>query len=210
MKNNFIVQIVTFVLAVCMLSGCANQQLPEGGPIDRTTPVIVSTYPDSSSLLNFKNHNIRLVFDRYVNERSVEDAIFISPPLGGLEFDWSGKELDIIFSDTLRPNTTYVINIGTDVEDLIKNKMEHAYSFAFSTGKEIDRGAIEGRVYPRNNRDEISGIMIFAYRLDNGDPDTLNPIIDKPDFITQTGKTGDFFLHHITFGSYRVYAIRDE
>jgi len=32
----------------------------------------------------------------------------------------------------------------------------------------------------------------------------------KPDFITQTGKSGDFFLHHIPFGNYRIFAIRDE
>jgi hypothetical protein len=88
--------------------------------------------------------------------------------------------------------------------------MAHAFTLAFSTGKEIDRGAIEGRVYPRNNGDAISGIMIFAYRLDGLNPDTLNPIIVKPDFITQTGKNGDFFLHHIPFGNYRVFAVRDE
>jgi hypothetical protein len=102
------------------------------------------------------------------------------------------------------------MNIGTDAEDLNKNRMTHAFTLAFSTGKEIDRGAIEGRVYPRNNSDAISGIMIFAYRLNGLNLDTLNPISVKPDFITQTGKNGDFFLHHIPFGSYRVFAIRDE
>jgi hypothetical protein len=192
------------------LAGCANQQPPEGGPVDRTMPEIVSTYPDSSSMLNFNDKKIQLEFDRYVNERSVEEAIFISPYIGALEFDWSGKELDILFSDKLRPNTTYVMNVGTDVVDLHGNRMAQAFTLAFSTGKELDRGVIEGRVYPRNNGDGVSGIMIFAYRLNGLDPDTLNPIIDKPDFITQSGKNGDFFLRHIPFGSYRVYAIRDE
>jgi hypothetical protein len=192
------------------LAGCANQQPPEGGPIDRTMPEIVSTYPDSSSMLNFSDQKIQLEFDRYVNERSVEEAIFISPYIGTLEFNWSGKELDIQFSEKLRPNATYVVNIGTDVEDLNRNRMAQAFTLAFSTGKEIDRGIIEGRVYPRTYGDVISGIMIFAYRLNGLNPDTLNPIKDKPDFITQTGKNGEFFLHHVPFGSYRVFAIRDE
>jgi hypothetical protein len=52
--------------------------------------------------------------------------------------------------------------------------------------------------------------MIFAYQLDGLNPDTLKPMTAKPDFITQTGKSGFFFLHHIPFGSYRIYAIRDE
>jgi hypothetical protein len=173
-------------------------------------PEIVSTYPDSSSMRNFNDTKIRLEFDRYVNERSVEEAIFISPYIGTLEFNWSGKELEILFSEKLRSNTTYVMNVGTDVVDLNNNRMAQAFTLAFSTGKELDRGVIEGRVYPRNNGDAVSGIMIFAYRLNGLNPDTLNPIIEKPDFITQTGKNGDFFLRHIPFGSYRVFAIRDE
>ena len=210
MNQYLILLVIVFSVVALLLSGCANQQPPEGGPIDRTTPEIVSTYPDSSSMLNFNGNKIQLEFDRYVNERSVEEAIFISPYIGSLEFIWSGKELEITFSEKLRPHTTYVVNIGTDVEDLVKNRMAQAFTFAFSTGKEIDRGSIVGRVFPRINGDAISGIMIFAYQLDGINPDTLNPIMDKPDFITQTGKNGDFFLHHIPFGSYRVFAIRDE
>jgi len=210
MKHNIICHIIIFSTIALFLVGCANQESPNGGPVDRTTPEIVSTYPDSSSMRNFSDNKIQLEFDRYMNERSVEEAIFISPYIRTLEFNWSGKELEITFSEKLRPNTTYVMNIGTDAEDLNKNRMTHAFTLAFSTGKEIDRGAIEGRVYPRNNSDAISGIMIFAYRLNGLNLDTLNPINVKPDFITQTGKNGDFFLHHIPFGSYRVFAIRDE
>ena len=161
-------------------------------------------------MLNFRGHKILLDFDRYVNERSVEEAVFISPYIGALEFNWSGKELEILFSENLRSHTTYVINIGTDVEDLNKNRMAQAFTIAFSTGNEIDRGVIEGRVYSRNVGDGISGIMIFAYRLNGLNPDTLNPIALKPDFITQTGKNGDFSLRHIPFGSYRIFAVRDE
>ena len=210
MKHTYNHNIVIFSVLTLLLTGCANQLPPEGGPIDRTMPKIVSTYPDSSSMLNFNGNKIQFVFDRYVNERSVEEAVFISPYVGTLEFDWSGKEIEILLPEKLRANTTYVINIGTDVEDLNKNRMGQAFTLAFSTGNEIDRGAIEGRVFPRNTGDVISGIMIFAYRLSGLNPDTINPLFVKPDFITQTGKNGDFFLHHIPFDSYRVLAVRDE
>ena len=210
MKHACVYYIIIVFLYAFLLTGCANQQPPEGGPIDRTMPEIISTFPDSSSMLNFRGHKILLDFDRYVNERSVEEAVFISPYIGALEFNWSGKELEILFSENLRSHTTYVINIGTDVEDLNKNRMAQAFTIAFSTGNEIDRGVIEGRVYPRNIGDGISGIMIFAYRLNGLNPDTLNPIALKPDFITQTGKNGDFSLRHIPFDSYRVFAVRDE
>jgi len=210
MKQNFVPHIALMVLVALFLAGCANQQPPEGGPMDRTSPKIIFTSPDSSSMRNFNGKNIRLEFDRYMNERSVEEAIFISPYIKTLEYDWSGKELVLSLLEQLRSNTTYVINIGTDVEDLNGNKMAQAFTLAFSTGKEIDRGAIEGRVYPRNPGNPVSGLMIFAYRLDGGNPDTLNPMRDNPDFITQTGKNGEFFLHYIPFGRYRLFAVRDE
>jgi hypothetical protein len=207
--NTFLFSI--FIISVTMLLGCANQQAPEGGPIDMTAPIIISTYPDSNKL-NFNDNKLRLEFDRYVEERTLEESIFISPYVGTLEFDWSGTEVEITFSEKLRRNTTYVVNIGTDVKDRFRGQthMTKAYTLAFSTGSDIDRGGIEGLVFPIKKGDEAAGVMIFAYQLDALNPDTLNPMTAKPDFITQTGKNGDYFLHHIPFGNYRIFAIRDE
>jgi len=200
-----------YVVSVIMFFGCANQQPPGGGPVDMTAPVIISTYPDSNKL-NFNDNKLRIEFDRYVEERTLEESIFISPYVGALSFDWSGTEVEITFSEKLRRNTTYVVNIGTDVRDRFRGQthMAKAYTLAFSTGPDIDRGGIEGLVFPMKKGDALAGIMIFAYRLDEMNPDTLKPMSAKPDFITQTGKNGDYFLHHIPFGSYRIFAIRDE
>jgi hypothetical protein len=211
MKHPSIISFSIFFISVIMLLGCANQQPPEGGPVDMTAPVIISIYPDSNKL-NFNDNKLRLEFDRYVEERTLEESIFISPYIGGLEFDWSGTEVTITFSEKFRRNTTYVVNIGTDVRDRFRGQthMAKAYTLAFSTGPDIDRGGIEGFVFPMKKGDASAGIMIFAYLLDGLDPDTLKPMTAKPDFITQTGKSGDFFLHHIPFGSYRIFAVRDE
>ncbi len=211
MTRNSIHTEIFLLLFSFLLLGCANQLPPSGGPIDATTPIIILTYPENNAR-NFDDNKINLSFDRYVEERTVEESIFISPYIGILEFDWSGGEVEITFSEKLRRNTTYVVNIGTDVKDRFRNQMRmaKAYTLAFSTGPDIDRGGIEGLVFPRKESDQVAGVMIFAYQLNGLNPDTLNPIKAKPDFITQTGKSGDFFLHYIPFGSYRIFAIRDE
>jgi hypothetical protein len=211
MKHSIIYVMSIYCISVIMFSGCANQQLPEGGPVDLTAPVIIAIYPDSNKL-NFNDNKLRLEFDRYVEERTLEESIFISPYVGGLEFNWSGTQVEITFSEKLHRNTTYVVNIGTDVRDRFRGQthMAKAYTLAFSTGPEIDRGGIEGLVFPMKKGDASAGVMIFAYKLDGLNPDTLKPMTAKPDFITQTGKSGDFFLHHIPFGNYRIFAIRDE
>ena len=199
-----------FSLSVVLFSGCANQGGLQGGPPDLVPPKIESTYPENGTI-NFSDDKVRIAFDKYVDQAKAAESIFISPHIGTLEYDWNGSDLKISFDEKLHANTTYVVNIGTDVVDLHNNnRMAQAYTLAFSTGSAIDKGVIQGKVYPMNAGEAVSGIMIFAYRLDGINADTLNPKKTKPDYITQAGNNGDFSLTHIPFGTYRVIAVKDE
>ncbi len=194
------------VALLFLMNGCAGERAPEGGPIDTTPPEIIDVYPPPNTT-EYSSSHISLEFSKYVERRSVEESIFISPYVKDVKFDWSGREVELSFRDSLRKNTTYVVTVGTDVVDVNnRNRMAHAYSFAFTTGAQIDRGEIRGRIYD----EKPVGVMIFAYQLDGLKPDTLNPMTQKPDYITQTGNTGDYSLTHLAFGSYRVIAVRDE
>jgi len=198
------------ILAVISLSSCAGQRPPEGGLIDTIPPVITSTYPHQYAT-QFRDDKILLEFDKYVDHRSVEGSVFISPTVGPLEFDWSGREVEIRFSEKLRIGRTYVVNVGTDVVDLHNhNRMAEAFTLAFSTGGSIDRGAIKGKVFPIKPTDSPAGVMIFAYSLVGVDPDTLSPARTKPDYVTQSGEGGEFFLRFLALGPYRLLAVRDE
>lgn len=189
---------------------CAHRMPPPGGPPDRTPPSIVRTNPENGTT-HFKGNKVRLRFNQYVDERSVEESIFISPYVGELEFDWSGKEVEITFSRPLQTNTTYVVTVGTDVTGYYtRTRMEQAYTLAFSTGDHINRGTLSGVVVPRHHKDAKSGIMVYAFRIDGMDPDTLNPSVHSPDFMTQTGTRGEFAFVHIPWGTYRLIAVRDE
>ena len=199
-----------FTLSSTLILSCAHQVGPQGGPPDTEPPEIISTYP-APYTLHFDDKRIAIEFSESVEQRSAEESIFISPYVGDLEFDWSGTEVEIRFSENLRINTTYVVNVGTDVKDLRnQNRMSQAFTLAFSTGSQIDRGAIQGRVYSRLQGDDPQGVMVFAYLLEGVNADTVNPRTLKPDYITQTGKGGDFFLKHLAFGAYRVFAVKDQ
>lgn len=174
--------------------------------MDSTPPEIIRTEPDTNAV-RVSTDRIVLEFSEYVDRRSVEESIFISPYVGRLEFDWSGTEVTVFFGESLKMNTTYVVNVGTDIVDLrARNRMAHGFTLAFSTGDSIDRGAIAGRVFD----DKPEGIMLFAYALSTINPDTLDPSRSKPDYIMQTGKDGVFFFSNIRFDTYRVFAVRDE
>jgi uncharacterized protein (DUF2141 family) len=206
----FLQAVVVPLVLPCLFLSCANQIAPGGGPIDTVPPKIIATYPTPYTL-HFDDNKIELEFDKYVDQRSVEESIFISPFVGDLEFDWSGKDVEVTFSEKLKPNRTYVVNVGTDVKDINNgNRMAQAFALAFSTGDDIDHGAIRGRVFPAKPTDKAEGVMIFAYQLVDMNPDTLDPRTLKPDYITQTGTNGEFFLQHLSLGAYRVFAVRDE
>jgi hypothetical protein len=194
------------VAAASILAGCAGQVPPEGGPKDTVPPAIIRTIPDSNAI-RVHPAAVTLELSKYVDRRSLEESVFISPYLGELHYDWSGKEVTITFKGTLREHTTYVVNIGTDVADIHeRTRMAAAFTLAFSTGDSIDRGFVDGRVFD----EKPEGVLIFAYRLSGLLPDTLDPTRTRPDYITQTGKDGSFSLAHLALGPYRVFAVRDE
>ncbi len=198
-------EFLVLILPVLLLN-CAGQIEPGGGPIDTVPPEIIRTEPDSDAT-NIRTPSVELEFSKYVDRLSVQQSVFVSPYVGDLEFNWSGTSVRIAFSDSLRENTTYVVNVGTDVKDLhAGNRMAHGFSLAFATGDSIDRGSIGGRVYDESPE----GVMLFAYRIDDLKPDTLDPTHTKPDYIQQTGKDGTFVLSHLAFGAYRLFAVRDQ
>jgi len=184
--------------------GCANQLPPGGGEVDTTPPVIVETYPLNGTT-NFLDDYIELTFSEYIDKRSLNDAIFISPSFDGVpEFDWSGTSVRIYFPEKLKDSITYVFNFGTDVVDYNnKNRMDSTFVLTFSTSNKIDNGKIQGKIYS----DKPDGNMIFGYKV-KSDLDTL--LIRKPDYVSQSGKDGFYSLVGLSKGVYRVYAVADE
>jgi hypothetical protein len=145
-SNKFI--IFLYIGLILTIIHCANQALPPGGPIDTEPPYIVATYPNTNEL-NYKSNKFHFEFNEYIDRRSFEDAVFISPAnIIKPEFDWSGKKVNVVLPYELDDNKTYSITIGTDVVDLNnRNRMNQAYTLAFSTGDKIDTFSISGKVF---------------------------------------------------------------
>ncbi len=200
--NLFSISCVAFL--IFMLFRCAGQYPPPGGPIDTTSPNIIYSDPMLNSTF-FRKNKIFLEFDKYMDQRSVQEAIFVSPDLGTLEFDWSGKELEISFEGKLRDNTTYVLIVGTSAKDRRGNNLAETFSLPFSTGESIDSCYITGKVYS----EKPEAIKIFAFKILDRQSDTIDLTHTKPDYLSQTSKDGSFSLKYLGTGKYRLFAIRD-
>ncbi len=202
-KKSKLIFIGIAIFLLLLFVKCANQLAPGGGEIDTVPPKIIEVSP-ANETVQYKGNYFEILFNEYVDKRSVQSAIFISPSVQkGLVYDWSGKALTVYFKDSLRKNTTYTVTIGTDAKDINNgNKMAEPFTFAFSTGYKIDKGKVSGKVYDSNP----DGVMIFAYRQNETD---IDPGKQKPDFISQVGKNGKYTLVGLSDGSYEIFAFRD-
>jgi len=155
--------------------------------------------------LNFSDDYVQFEFSEYTQKNSFKDAFFISPSVGGtIDFNWTNKTVTIKFPEPLRKNTTYVISIGTDILDYNnRNRMANSYTLTFSTGTQIDKRIIGGKIFSKN----ADGILIFAYKNEG---QVINPINEKPQYITQVGADGSFKIAGLSAGNYRLFAIRDQ
>ncbi len=188
-----------------LVSGCASQRPPAGGPPDTIPPQIVKVTPENNATLVPLNQIVEFEFSEGMDHRSLAKAIFITPNPGegGVKYKWKGRRLRVEFEDSLKSNRTYVITLGTDLKDSRGNAMKNSYTLAFSTGAEISSGKIAGQVF---SKDKAQGILIWAYILEDGDPD---PRGRTGDYATQTSAGGKFELTNLSEGRYRVFAVQD-
>ena len=82
------------VIFLFLMYGCAGERAPEGGPVDTTPPEIIEVYPPTNTT-QYSSTRISLEFSKYVDRRSVEGSIFISPYVKDIEYNWSGRRLNI-------------------------------------------------------------------------------------------------------------------
>lgn len=195
-----------FIVIALQLISCANELPPPGGDEDLIPPEVVQITPKPNST-NFTGKSIVIEFDDYIDRRSFTDALFISPkPKSEMEINYSGTSVEIFFPDGLEINKTYTFNIGKELKDVRRgNKLTQPIQFAISTGPQIDKGQLSGKVYA----EEYTGIVILAYRL-TSQKNTIDPQTDEADFITQVDENGNYKYFNLPDGNFRVLALKDE
>lgn len=211
MKNGMTVyRILPLLLAIGMtliLSRCAVQRPPSGGPPDKTPPQVVSMFPrpDSTNVKQLSYLEIR--FDETVDRTSLRNQVWMLPePPGGFTLKWKGgKTLRIVLSDSLESNQTYLLTVGTGVKDIRGNELKAPIVLPFSTGSHLDKGEISGEVFGKN----IKNVFVYAYRFTDSLPDSAI-FRNKPRYSTQVNEKGGYFLRYLSPGHYRIFALDDQ
>ena len=193
------------VVAAMVLAACASIGSPEGGPRDYTPPQVAKTSPAPGSV-NFKGNKVEITFDEIINLKDQQKKVIISPaPKTQPLIRTVGKKITVEFRDELEENTTYVIDFSNAIEDNNENNQLDGYTFAFSTGDEIDTLAVSGIVLRAHDLEPMQHVIVGLHSNLDDTAFTHVPL----ERVSRTNDRGLFTIRNLKPGSYHVFALND-
>jgi len=205
-KGSFLLLLFPAFCLTFLIFGCANRQLPQGGPKDVTPPKLLKASPPNMTR-NFKAKVIQMDFDEFFKLTGQYTEITMSPtPAKQPEYLVRKKSLYITLKDTLEKNTTYVINFGKAISDVNAGNVLKNFTYVFGTGIHIDSLSISGTVINNQTqeRERDATVMLFTLKQDS-----LLFGKKKPTVFTTTDSAGHFSLNNLHPDNYRLYALKE-
>lgn len=189
-----------------LVLGCARQNNPTGGDKD-TVPPQVLKYEPSNLKTGFDASEISIEFDEYIQVKSLNEQLIVSPPLEkNPEYTLRGKSLILFWEEELLENTTYQFNFGNAVSDITESNANRDLVYVFSTGSFIDSLVIGGKVLNASDNAPVEGAAVMLYRET---ADSL-PLTTKPDFFGLTNESGDFTVRYLPEGKFKLFILSEE
>ncbi len=182
---------------------CAQPRPLTGGQKDNQPPKVKKLSPANLST-NFSGNTIAMEFDEFVEIKSLNSELVISPPLDyPVTYKIKGKRVFFEIKDTLTPNTTYNFNFGNAIVDLNEGNVLDSNLYVFSTGSYIDSGLVTGTVSDAFTQEAMNGIKIVLYSAVNDS----GLYKGSPRYVTQTDDKGNYQLRFLAKGDYNIYAL---
>lgn len=204
------------------LTGCASMGTPGGGLYDEDPPELRSSTPKDGGT-HVSKRRITLHFNENVKLNNATEKMTVSPPQEKAPTILSNaKTVTIELQDTLRPNTTYSIDLGDAVQDNNEGNPMNGLSLLFSTGDHIDSLQISGHLLNAADLEPVTGAYVGIYKVREADgTPTYKDSIETESLgdslllrypFERAGKTdalGAFKILGCSPGAYKVYALAD-
>ena len=198
-------QLLWVVIATSLLYACANMASPNGGPYDELPPKFVSSTP-APGQLNYKGKKVEILFDELIQVDKPTENVIITPPQAMQPvIRANGRRVVVELEDTLRDNTTYTIDFTNSIADNNEKNILENFSFAFSTGDQIDTLEISGVLLDAATLEPMPGITIGVHTDLADSAFTTTPFVRT----SRTNDRGGFTIRNMAPGTYRIYALED-
>jgi hypothetical protein len=195
------------IVILFLITGCAIQSSPEGGPKDETPPGIIRTVPPNKTT-NFSATEIMIEFDEFVQLKNFAGQFFASPPLTErVDYKLKGKKLYVFINEELLPNTTYTFNFGAAIEDITENNVQADFKYVLATGDVLDSLFINGTVQDAYSGNPEKGMVAMLYANNTADTTLLNT---RPAYYAITDESGNFSIENLALDTFQLVVIKDE
>lgn len=190
---------------IVIVSSCANQGMPTGGPKDTIPPVLVGTHPNYKAL-NYKGSEVRLTFDEFIIPDQVSEVLVISPPLEKRPTILTkSKTLIVRFNEDLRDSVTYSLDFKNSIVDNNERNPLENLRFSFSTYNQLDTLRVAGKVMNAFNLEPVKNTLVMLHKnLHDSAVFTL-----RPDYVARTDDDGLYLFDNIAKGKYHIFSIND-
>lgn len=201
--------VIVFVL---LSISCAKRGSITGGEKDTIPPRLKVSIPANMST-NFKENEIKIVFDEYVKLKDVNKQLIISPPMNDAPIispTSASKQITIKIKDTLLENTTYSFNFGQSIQDNNEGNTFGQFKYIFSTGTYIDSLFLEGSIKDAfaKKTDNFVSVMLYEANEKFNDSTIYK---EKPRYVTNTlDSLITFKLENLKAGDYYLIALTDK
>lgn len=193
------------MLLALLLYSCANIGRPEGGPRDMDPPIFIGSDPKPGAV-NVKKNKVEITFNEIVTLKDQQTKVVISPvQKENPTIRAAGRKVSVEFRDSMRPNTTYVIDFSNSIQDNNENNPLEDFSFAFSTGDSIDSLAVSGIVLHAQTLEPQQSVIVGVHSCLDDTAFTNVPF----ERIARTNSLGQFTIRNLAAGRYRIYALND-
>lgn len=191
-------------IALGFIAGsCAVTSSPTGGPKDEIPPKIVSVSP-ASGQRNLQTNEVAWTFDEYIKDKNAKKELMVVPEIEGFELEFKGKKVTASWPGTLRPNTTYFIDLGEGVADITEGNPAQNVQFVWSTGEDIDSLQVDGHVHYYGT-EEVDEFLVVLLEAGAGMEDsTFTPIQKR-----KVKDGGTFEFSYLPNGVYDVLCFQD-
>jgi hypothetical protein len=159
------------------------------------------------STLHFTGKKIVLNFNEYVQVEDLQKNLLVNPtPKVNPTVEAKLRTVTITVRDTLKDNTTYVMDFGNAIQDINEGNPLKNYKYMFSTGSYLDSLRLSGRVVVAETGKPDSTLIVMLHT--NLDDSAVAK--EPPRYVARVDSTGRFQFGNLAPGTFAIYALKDE
>lgn len=198
--------ILISIVVSFFLFSCASQQSLSGGEKDNTKPFVKSSLPNDSLNTNYKEKNIKIVFNENVQLNNFSNNFYSIPEIKKYKTSIKKNIFYLNIEDTLSENTTYNLFFNDCFKDNTEGNLNHNFNIVFSSGSYIDSLQYSGYTIDNQTNQFVENIRVELHQQ----TDSFNIFNSNTKYFTYTNKEGFYKLNNIDDNEYRLIAYQDK